>query len=49
MTRGEVGEGIGRIVERAWWGVLQETWCQAREYASLVWRYIVRIAIESSD
>jgi hypothetical protein len=23
-------------VERAWWGVVAEMWCQVREYASLV-------------
>jgi hypothetical protein len=28
---GEVGEGIGRIVVRAWWGVLAEMWCHVRE------------------
>jgi hypothetical protein len=25
------GEGRGRIVERAWWGVVAEMWCQVRE------------------
>jgi hypothetical protein len=28
---GEVAEGRGRMVERAWWGVDAEMWCQVRE------------------
>jgi hypothetical protein len=28
---GEVGEGRGRMVVRAWWGVLAEMWCHVLE------------------
>lgn len=31
VMSGEFGEGMGRIVERAWWGVEAETWCHVRE------------------
>ena len=31
VMRGEEEEGRGRIVERAWWGVDAEMWCQVRE------------------
>lgn len=28
---GSAGEGTGLIVDRAWWGVEAEMWCQVRE------------------
>jgi hypothetical protein len=31
VSWGEEDEGSGRIVLRAWWGVLAEMWCQVRE------------------
>lgn len=30
VMRGFVGEGMGRIVLRAWWGVEAEMWCHVR-------------------
>jgi hypothetical protein len=38
VSSADWGEGSGRMVERAWWGVLAEMWCHVREYASLVWK-----------
>jgi hypothetical protein len=31
VRRGELEGGRGRIVERAWWGVDAEMWCQVLE------------------
>ena len=31
VSWGELAEGRGRMVVRAWWGVLAEMWCHVRE------------------
>ena len=31
VSSGELAAGRGRMVERAWWGVLAEMWCHVLE------------------